>query len=313
MKKFLFEIVLFIFLPIICIASIAEYSIRQLPNDYSYKNQWMEENCQKLTTLCLGPSSCYYGIDPTYFNKKAFNGAHVSQSLNYDNFIFNKFINKMDSLQYVVVCIDYWSPFYSMEYAPEYWRIKNYNIYYGCDYKKGELKYKYELTFHNLSTFKNAAKGLLTATGLKQYSNSNVNELGYGLNYSSKNKKSDWDNGEFYAVKHNNAIKSVEQLNLINKNKEFVMDICKKCSDRNIKVLLISTPTYKSYQEYLNKDYLQNKNEFCVFFEQTYNNVSYIDYSNDKRFVAEDFYDSCHLNDIGARKLSMIINKKLTE
>ena len=77
MKKFVLRILLLFFLPIVFIALIAEYSIRQIPNDYSYKNQWMETNSKSINILCLGPSSVYYGINPQYFDKKAFNGSHV--------------------------------------------------------------------------------------------------------------------------------------------------------------------------------------------------------------------------------------------
>jgi hypothetical protein len=313
MKKFLSEILFCFFLPALFIAVVSEYSLRQIPNDYIYKNQWMEENSKKIDVLCLGPSSIYYGIDPTYFSISAFNGSHVSQSLNYDNFIFNKFIDKMAFLQYLVLEIDYWSPFYSLQSGPEWWRAKYYSIYYGCDYHKGETKYNYELATHTRGTFKNAARGFLTAIGLRHDSNINVNRLGFGLNFSTLNKQLDWDNGKDSALRHTREIKAIEHLNQIDKNREFVNDICKKCADRNIEVLLISTPTCKSYRAYLDSDFLKKKVDFCNLFVESFNNVSYVDFSSDKRFVDEDFYDAYHLNEIGARKLTTILNTKILE
>jgi hypothetical protein len=313
MKKFLSEILLFLFLPVLCITVMAEYSLRHIPNDYSYKNHWIETNCKNLKILCLGPSSIYFGINPIYFDRKTFNGAHVSQSLNYDNFIFNKFIKNMDSLQFIILGIDYWAPYYSLENGEESWRVKNYAIYYGCDYHKLDIKYNYELSIHNISTFKRAGKSFLTLIGLKHYSEININELGFGINYSSKNKLIEWDNGKEYAIRHNREIKTIEHLNLIDKNQEYVSDICKKCADRNIKVLIISTPTYKTYQANLDNDYLRKKNNFCEFFVKTFKNVSYIDFSSDSRFVDKDFFDGCHLNEIGASKLTKLINTKILE
>jgi hypothetical protein len=273
----------------------------------------METNSKNINILCLGPSSIYYGINPIYFNKKAFNGAHVTQSLNYDNFIFNKFIKNMDSLQFLILGIDYWSPYSSLESGPEWWRAKNYSIYYDCDYHKGELKYDFELNIHNYTTFKRAAKGFLTTLGLRHDSEININELGFGLNYLSTKKTLVWDNGKDNAMRHNSDIKLVQNIDLINKNKLYVDDIIKKCADKNVKVLIITAPTYKSYFENLDNDYLRKKNNFCNFFVKSFNNVSYIDFTGDSRFVAEDFFDGYHLNEKGARKLTKLINTKLLE
>lgn len=313
MKKFILEITFIFLFPILCIAVVAEYSIRSIPNDYSYKNQWMEKNCKSINILCLGPSSVLFGLDPTYFDKKAFNGAHVSQSLNYDNFIFNKFIKQMDSLEYLVLDIDYWSPFSSLETSEEWWRAKNYNIYYGCEYHKGEIKYNYELAMHNLNTFKSAANGLLAVIGFENFSNINTNKLGFGINYSSKNKRPNWNNGKTEALRHNLWIKEEEHLSLINTNKIYVDDILKKCAAKKIKVLIINTPTCVTYQNNLNTNYLKKKKDFCKSFEQAYNNVIYLDFSDDKRFFDEDFFDGDHLNEIGAKKFTLIINKQISE
>lgn len=313
MKKFLFEIIVYFFIPVLGFAIVSEYSLRQIPNDYSFKNRWMETNCKNLKVLCLGASSIYYGINPSDMDINTFNGAHVSQTLNYDHFIFNKFINRMDSLQYLVLGVDYWSPFSSLEEGPEWWRVRNYSIYYGCNYHKGELKYNYELYFHNYQTFKRAAKGFLTSIGFRHDSNINVNALGFGLHYSSKNKKSNWDNGRENALRNNKEIKDVEYLNLINKNRVYLQDICKKCADRNIKVFIVSAPEYKSYRAYSDKNYVNEKNGFCNSFAKSFKNVTYLDYSSDKRFVSDDFFDAYHLNEIGAYKLTKIINSKISE
>ncbi len=313
MKRFIRKIFFYFFLPIVIIAALSEYSIRQIPNDYSYKNQWMEENGKELEVLCLGPSSIYYGINPQYLDKKSFNGSHVSQPLKYDNFLFNKYIDKMDSLEYLILGIDYWSPFSSLESSDEWWRIINYSIYYDCDYHEGELKYNFELAMHNLSTFQKAFKGLSNVIGLSDYSNIQVNKFGFGLNYSIKNKKSDWDNGAVNGLRHTDWIRSQEHFNFIYENHEYLNDICKKCEDRAIKVILIGSPTYESYRANLDSDYLQTKNDFCNWFDESFENVSYFDFSDDSRFQDEDFYDAYHLNDIGAHKLTEIINTEIFE
>ena len=39
--------------------------------------------------------------------------------------------------------------------------------------------------------------------------------------------------------------------------------------------------------------------------------VPYFDYLKDPRFVADDFYDSNHLSDIGAEKFTKILNEDI--
>lgn len=308
----MFQILLLFFLPIVTIAFVAEYSLRQIPNDYSYKNQWMEMNSKNIDVLCLGPSTVYYGINPYFFTKRAFNASHVSQSINYDRFIFSKFFNRMDSLKYLILDIDYWSPFSSLETGDEWWRAKNYAIYYGSDYHNGELKYNYELAVHKIGTFKTAFKGLETTLGVTEYSNINVNKLGFGLNYSSKNKRRDWDNGKLNALRQNDWIKKQIPLHLIERNRLFIDEIIKKCKEKGVKVLLITSPTYTTFRENLDTNYLKIKNDFCRSFVIETNNIAFADFSNDVRFVEEDFFDAYHLNEIGARKLTTIINNKLS-
>ena len=218
----------------------------------------------------------------------------------------------MDSLQYLVLNIDYWSPFSSLETSDEWWRAKNYSIYYGSAYHQGEIKYNYELAVHKLSTFKNALTGLKIILGLGQYSNINVNELGFGVNYLSKNRSLDWHNGKPNALRHNVWIEGEMPLNLINTNRKYVSAIIEKFVQRDIKVLLITSPTYKTYRENLDTNYLKLKDEFCRSFVNEGNNVAFADFSNDIRFVEEDYFDANHLNEIGAKKFTTIVNDQLS-
>ena len=45
-------------------------------------------------------------------------------------------------------------------------------------------------------------------------------------------------------------------------------------------------------------------------FQQA-NNLIYLDYLKDPRFIANDFFDSNHLSDIGAEKFTKILNEDI--
>ena len=51
-------------------------------------------------------------------------------------------------------------------------------------------------------------------------------------------------------------------------------------------------------------------NELTHKFQQEYN-LPYFDYLKDTRFVADDFYDSDHLSDVGAIKFTKFLDKDI--
>lgn len=308
MKKYLFETIFYFLLPLTFIAVVAEYSIRKIPNDYAYKSKWMQEHSNEIQTLCLGPSSVFYDINPVYFSEKGFNAAHVSQSIKYDHFIFNKFLPQMDALQNVIIGIDYWSPYGTMEESAEWWRVKYYHIHYACDYHKKEKKYNYELYFHNAGVFGIAFKGLLNLLKLREETHLTVNEYGYGENYTLSNRTADWDEGKPEALRHNQLISESVSLNKITENKAYIEDICKKSAEHGIRVFLINTPLRPSYYNNLTPEFLAEGKEFSSSFAREFKNVSYLDFSTDDRFSEEDFYDSIHLNETGSKKFTLLMD-----
>ena len=153
MKRFLKVIILFL-LPILCGFGMLEYGVRSVPNDYMYKNKWLKDNISHVRIWTFGSSHGLYGISPRYFSKPAFNSAHVSQPLRYDAFIFNKFIDHADSLEWVVLPISYFTMTSCMEEGEEWWRVKNYCLYYDCPYHKFEVKYNCEIIGNPLPIYK---------------------------------------------------------------------------------------------------------------------------------------------------------------
>ncbi len=314
MRKFVIEILLFFFLPLSLIAVVAEYSIRKIPNDYEYKSSWLTNNSNEIDVLYLGPSTIFYDIDPKMSKWKGFNASHVSQSLKYDNFIFNKYIDQMKSLKYVVLGIDYWSPSGSMENGTEWWRIKYYTIYYDSPYHQGKNKYKYEIYFHNTETFSTAFQGLKRQIGIGDVTHKTVDDLGFGLSYSSKDKTEDWDNGIPEGERHNKLIDETSRnLQIISDNYDYVKDICEKSKERGIKVILLGSPHYKSYNNTIERRFIDERNRFCENISSTFDNVKFLNLSESDIFYEDDYYDAMHLNEIGAKKFTDIVDKYIDE
>ncbi len=313
MKKYLIEVFFYFLLPATLIAAVAEFSLRKIPNDYAYKNQWLTQNSYELEVLALGTSSILHDIDPHFLRKNGFNAAHLSQSLRYDHFIFNKFIDRMPSLEYVILGIDYWSPYGDIAESPEWWRVKYYNIHYGSKLYRWEGKYNFELYFRDIGTFKRAAKGFFTLMGLMNESHITINDKGHGVHYTFFNRAAEWDNGEMEATRHNELIRNAQQDGLIEQNKAYVEDIIRKCAERNVMVILLNVPLFKTYREHQISDFVDQQKAFCNYFAEKYENVLYADFSNHPDFTEKDFYDANHLNDRGTKKFTLMLDNILSD
>ena len=133
MKKFIIKLILVI-TPFIIIAISMEYFLRQIPNDYMYKRNYLSEYSNEIETLIIGGSHSFYGINPDYFTTKTFNAGYVSQPLNFDFKILEKYQNDFKNLKTIIIPMSYPSLWTKLDGAVESWRIKNYVIYHKINY-----------------------------------------------------------------------------------------------------------------------------------------------------------------------------------
>lgn len=298
MKKFLFHL-LKIILPILFFFLVLEIAIRKIPNDYQLKKAYLDENATEINTLILGSSHTFYGINPEYFSKKTFNAAYVSQSLDLDYEILKKYNSELKNLKTLVIPISYFSLFETLESDVEKWRIKNYVMYYGF-----ENKYQFTANFETLNNdikenVKKTIKYYILNTSFITTSN-----LGWGTNFNSKNKKQ--LKGEVTAKKH-----TAKNFDLYQENLNTLHKIITLCKKNNTKIIFITTPTHESYYQNLNKIQLEKTTNTISDLVNKNSNCDYLNLLNSEKFTRKDFYDADHLNEIGAKKLSLYLNKSI--
>lgn len=306
MQRLINRVALFL-IPILAFLVAYEVIMRNIENDYSYKNRWLTDNGKKVELLAIGSSHCYYGFDPSYMFKNSFNIGHHSQSIKYDYLILNKFINWLDSLQYIIVTISYPDPYYFMEDTPDVaYFLKQYGIYYHLPV--GKVKNKFECL--------NGIDYLAVINYFsKKVSFNNCSELGlcysdeYDIhwkeNAARRAKQHSFD--DFYGPIHQ---KLVDNINL---NMTYMEHIINMCRNKDVQVILLTTPIHKLYREHINEEQWKLTTGFCHHLVQEFDNVSYINLFQDSRFKDEDFLDSDHLNATGAKKLTLILNDYINE
>jgi hypothetical protein len=284
-----------------------EFFLRQIPNEYTYKKEYLDNHSNEIQTLILGSSHSYFGIDPIYFSQNTFNVAHVSQTLDFDFEILKKYQNNFNSLKNIILPISYFTLQSKLKRGQDSWRIKNYVIYYEMDipYSLSSLSTHIELLSSN--PFVNTKR--FASYYIKGHQNIPCSELGWGTSYNSSNAQDMKKTGKAAAFRHSKNKDSDE--NFFHENIITLNSIMEFCVKHDVKLIFITTPAYITYRENLDKEQLSQMIETITEMTEKHANWQYINLLDNPIFTSDDFYDADHLNEIGAKKLSLLIDKEI--
>ena len=137
---------------------------------------------------------------------------------------------------------------------------------------------------------------------------SRVANLGWGSNYKSENALDLIESGKKAAQRHSAS----QYQNTFDENVAVLNDLEQWCSERNVRLVLFTPPAFESYQQHLDKKQLNATVEIAQKKALANENCTYLNLLNDTRFKAKDYYDADHLSEIGAKKLSLLIDKQIT-
>lgn len=280
-----------------------EILLRNIPNDYLLKKKYLDECSPEIETLILGSSHSLYGFNPEYFTSKTFNASYVSQTLNFDYDIFNKY--EFKNLKTIVLPISYFSLWENLRIGSESWRVKNYVLYLNLDSKlivdhSEILSNRFNINLKRIALFYIFGK-----------SNAICSQLGWGTNFKSEYARDLIETGKNRAYGNTYDVNSDKFQKTYNNNKLILNSLIKKCKEQKIRLLLLNPPAFKTFRANLNTNQLQITVETSEEFASEHNNCLYLNLIDNSNFIAEDFYDADHLSEIGAKKLSKLINKKI--
>ena len=293
MKKFTKSFVFFM-LPIFIIGIFSEKMLRRIPNDYLYKKTYLDKNSKNINILFLGNSHIFFGMNPIYIKGKSFNAAHVSQSLDLDLKILEKYKKRWDNLRFIIVSIDYFSLYLNLE-TSEKWRLKNYSLYYDIVTNNNIIE--------NSEVFQNRMSfniNRLYQFYVKDKSSISCTRLGWGTSYNSKFNRDLLKTGKTAAKSHR-----AKNNNLFNYNIDILKQIIQFAKENKTKIIFVASPIYKSYVENLDKNQLNSTINVASKISKAFPNITYLNFMTDKTFNKEDFFDADHLNEIGAKKWSL--------
>ncbi|MGA2405801.1 MAG: hypothetical protein ABSF81_03505 [Bacteroidales bacterium] len=297
MKRFNFKVLAFL-LPIIIIGGLMEFMLRQMPNVYRYKSNYLDKNSNNIEVLFLGSSHSFFGLNPVYTKKRSFNASHVSQTLDYDLLILKKYENKWSDLKYIVLPISFFSLFEKMESSKEAWRAKDYCIYFKIQSSKYLPYYTEMLSGQLLTNFKR-----LYSYYWKKSDNIACTELGWGTSYNSKYSKNLIESGKEAAKRHRiTDDQYFEEMTLV---LDSIIGFSRKYK---IELILFTPPAFESYRDNLDQGQINRTTQTVINKVNKCNNCSYFNFLEDKSFIRSDFYDADHMNEFGAKKLTLKID-----
>ena len=286
LSKFLF--------PIILIGFIFEYGLRHIPNDYQKKSDFLRQHGHEIEILNLGNSHAFYGVNPTYLAANAFNAAHVSQTFNYDLFIWNKYKDSMPRLKTLIIPISYSSYFTRLDNSVERWRIKNYCIYYGLYHSVSVLNYSEVLSSRLYANLKR----LYSYYWLNK-DDVNCSNRGFG-NVQIESAGDLVGTGAEAAKRH-----TVRDFELFPENKRILQQLIEDAIKRKINIILVTLPASKHYTIHLDNKQLDKMVTTSTELSKKSNFVRYVNMISDSTFNDGDFFDGDHLNEKGAEKLTL--------
>ncbi len=296
MRKFLQKISLLI-LPFIFLLIFLEILIRYIPNDYKTKRDYLAQHKDSITTLIIGGSNSYGDINPNYLKGNAYNLSHYSQTLEYDYALFNKYIDQLPNLKNLILSISYFTYYREILDFDEPYNSKNYYVYYKIN-SEIPLKYRFEITSLPFRV------NLRRAFNFIIYNKTERTNQNKGFSpYLFHEKDLNFElSGKEAARRHSRITDRHYKMHLAYLNR-----IIEECEKRNIQVILVTLPTYKSYRT--NLDTMQLKQTFTVTdsIAKKHKNTIYLNEFSNPEFKKKHFYNADHLNQTGA----VIMSKKL--
>lgn len=154
----------------------------------------------------------------------------MSQSLNYDYEIFKKYQARFLKLRTVIVPISYFTFHETLESSNEYWRIKNYMIYYninGSDALESHAEILGKKQYLNIKA--------LWDYYVKGISMVSCSERGWGNTYISESSQNLETTGKLAALRH-----TIADTSMVNNNIASLQALVDLCAQKKIQVVLLT-------------------------------------------------------------------------
>ena len=324
MNRFFKKLLVFLLL-LTTVLGLLELGFRLKPTTFKDKYTGLNKYASEIEILALGHSHANEGFNPRVMKHRAYNMAVGFQNVYFDDYILGHFIDRMDSLKWVVIATSYYHFYNTLPNledmrGEDLFNTVKYHLYWQVDSVKNDQIPNYDPRY-NLEILNNPARAYLNMFGYyltgKAFNSSAKAEredfikYGFSKGIDITVSKTELDeSGVFCANGHNPHYEGEPKFDG-SYNYGKYESIVKRCADKGVNVVIMLYPCWQTYVDNLNKYQLTDTKRMMQQLADSYDNCIVMDYMSDPRFDSYDFHDSIHLNKHGADKMSEILEKDL--
>lgn len=294
-------LVLLALMPAVVGVVVCEGLVRNHPNTYRYKHEWMLAHAGDVKTLVLGASQNYAGICPEMLDS-AFNLANVSQHYEHDWALLKQYGDRLKSLKTIIISIDDCMPFEGpMEEQADEFRVTSYQLY--MNYHKHSSLSKYGAEIFHYDIFRRKldrvfAHNLSVDCDSLGQSQSFFTPKKFNLRQMHKSASLTLKN---HACRDRSHILG---------NVHYLCEIARWCKTHDVRLVLTTPPLWEGYVAILDPW----QQHMTIAIAQQLSRIFGLEYYNhmtDTRFQGTDFHDASHLSKQGAQKFTAILKTEI--
>ncbi len=306
-----FKNALLFFLILSCVCIGVELYLLTVPNQYSYKKNYLENHGDRIKVLILGHSQTVNGIIPDVLGDSVFNMATQGRYVYYDAEIAKRWLHLLPNLECVIWPLGYDFHYDSYKYPLGGRRDKHedsqvstyrcmFEKYMGIRYADGfPCSYWPELLYSRLDYGKRLFGG--SHEDLCQCDSSGFEAL------AVESKAPGWKHDRLPApISYDDPNLSLS----VALNIAYMKTIAQACRAAGARLIVVSMPYYKTYTALMTPRGLRDMHACADSMKSAYPALEYYDFVRDARFTDDDFYDPSHLTVRGAQKFSTIFREE---
>lgn len=221
-----------------------EFVAEAIPNSYTYKRDYMEQQGAQIQTLILGSSNAYDGLNPSVL-PYAFNLANSSQTLEDDYRLLAKYIDSMDSLQTVIVGLGY----HSLGATTEDNRRTYYTIYMDLYPRWPISKYSFEVCNPEM-----LVKKIIKYAVSRDVTRCDSLGQRVGHTREAAHSGAEWWNKDVLSLVENDRMVVGKWSMVIEENIRYLQVIVELCNAHGVQPVIVQMPVKKEYKRHLSED-----------------------------------------------------------
>lgn len=304
MKKFLIRLLAIALCCVFALFLVELYLLR-IPNRYSYKREYIENHINDIRVLVLGNSFMEDGIVPQELGDHSFNAAISGREPVYDFELGKRYIPQMTHLEAVVMPLDY----RAFAFGRERVNPRDFKKHGGSESTFKCMNYKYLQVhvdpFWYWSEILNSELNYKSRIWMPYAQQIESDTLG-SVRLQDANKNPKWEHWDLPRLYDTSVPKNQQEFDAF---REGYRALAKVAHDRGCRLILLSTPKYKTYQADVNPEVKEEMRQFVADLRKDYPDVEYYDFELDTSFLPEDFHDAGHMSEAGAVKFSRMLRK----